>query len=211
MLATVHPTLNDHKYNMRPTCVIHAVWRHFILVPSTSFSQVPWLVLWLHHQFVTDVTVWLINPNPSCSKNRKRKRKEKKIQEKEKIKTESTVNDLDNPLIMRLSSSTNTPIPQNLFWCSRHYIPPLPDFNDNWQTRWVFLSFYSLYIHLSTDWTIVHLWSRQDSLGPFIFQKWLSHEMSRRLVQRGVQYKYIFHCYVAGVWRAFSHLLLHYK
>jgi len=25
MLATVHPTLNDHEYNMRPTCVVHAV------------------------------------------------------------------------------------------------------------------------------------------------------------------------------------------
>jgi len=83
---------------MRPTCVIHAVWRHFILVPSTSFSQVPWSVLWLRHQFVTDVTAWLINPNLSCSKNRKRKEKKtkNKIQEQERIKTESSVNNLDN-------------------------------------------------------------------------------------------------------------------
>ena len=83
---------------MRPACMIHVVWHHFILVPSTSFSQVPWSVLWLCHQFVTDVTAWLINPNPSCSKNRKRKEKKtkNKIQEKEKIKTESTVNDLDS-------------------------------------------------------------------------------------------------------------------
>ena len=85
MLATVHPTLNDHEYNMRPTCVIHAVWRHFILVPSTSFSQVLWSVLWLCHQFVTDVTAWLINPNPSCSKNRKRteKKTKNKLQKRE--------------------------------------------------------------------------------------------------------------------------------
>jgi len=83
---------------MRPTCVIHAVWRLFILVPSTLFSQVPWSVLWLCHQFVTDVTAWLVNPNPSCSKNRKRKEKKtkNKIQEQERIKTEFTVNDLDN-------------------------------------------------------------------------------------------------------------------
>ena len=97
MLVTVHPTLNDHEYNMRPTCVIHVVWRHFILVPSTSFSQVLWSVLWLCHQFVTDVTAWLINPNLSCSKNKKLKEKktENKIQEKEKIKTESTIHDFD--------------------------------------------------------------------------------------------------------------------
>ena len=97
MLVTVHPTLNDHEYNMRPTCVIHVVWRHFILVPSTSFSQVLWSVLWLRHQFVTDVTAWLINPNLSCSKNKKLKEKktENKIQEKEKIKTESTIHDFD--------------------------------------------------------------------------------------------------------------------
>jgi len=109
MLATVHPTLNDHEYSMRPTCVIHAVWRHFILVPFTSFSQVLWSVLWLRHQFVTDVTAWLINPNPSCSKNRKRKEKKtkNKIHEKEKIKTESTVNNLDSRLFMNLLTWLN--------------------------------------------------------------------------------------------------------
>jgi len=101
VLTTVHPTLNDHEYYMRPACVIHTVWCHFILVPSTSFSQVPWSVLWLRHQFVTDVTAWQINPNPSCSKNRKLKEKKtkNKIQGKEKIKTESTVNDLDSLVI----------------------------------------------------------------------------------------------------------------
>ena len=101
----MHPTLNDHEYYMRPACVVHAVWRHFILVPSTPFSQVSWLVLWLRHQFVTDVTAWLTNPNLSCSKNRKRKQKikfKKKRTEKEKIKTESTVNDLDNILLRDL-------------------------------------------------------------------------------------------------------------
>ena len=101
MLTTVHPTLNDHEYNMRPTCVIHAVWHHFILVPSTTFSQTLWSVLWLRHQFVTDVTAWLINPNPSSSKNRKTKQNKtkNKIQEQEKIKTESTINDLDNVIL----------------------------------------------------------------------------------------------------------------
>ena len=100
----MHPTLNDHEYYMRPACVVHAVWRHFILVPSTPFSQVLWSVLWLRHQFVTDVTVWQTNPNPSCSKNRKIKQKKTKIKfkkkrkEKEKIKTKSTVNDLDKHL-----------------------------------------------------------------------------------------------------------------
>ena len=78
MLAIVHPTLNDHEYNMRPACVVHAVGRHFVPEPSTPFSQVLWSVLWLRHQFVTDVTVWLIDPNLSCSKNRKEKKNKKK-------------------------------------------------------------------------------------------------------------------------------------
>ena len=97
MLTTMHPTLNDHVYNMRPTCVVHVVWHHFIPESSTPFSQVLWSVLWLHHQLVTDVTAWLIKPNPSCSKNRKEKKKKKKnkIKWKEKIKMKSTVNDLD--------------------------------------------------------------------------------------------------------------------
>ena len=25
MLTTVHPTLNDHVYDMRPTCVVHVI------------------------------------------------------------------------------------------------------------------------------------------------------------------------------------------
>ena len=94
MLATVHPTLNDHEYNMRPTCVVHAVWCHFVPEPSTSFSL--WSVLWLRHQFVTYVTAWQITPNPSCSKNRKLKRKqEKKNKIKRENKIKSTINNLD--------------------------------------------------------------------------------------------------------------------
>ena len=72
-----------HEANMCCPCCMT------VLVPSTSFSQVSWSVLWLRHQFVTDVTVWLINPNLSCSKNRKWKRKENKenkIKWKGKIK-----------------------------------------------------------------------------------------------------------------------------
>ena len=65
------PYPNDHVYDMRPTCVVHVVWCHFILEPSTPFPYVPLSVLWLCHQVVTDVTAWPINPSPSCSKNRK--------------------------------------------------------------------------------------------------------------------------------------------
>ena len=85
----MHPTLNDHVYDMRPTCVVHVVWHHFILESSTPFFWVLWLVLWLRHQLVTDVTAWLITPNPSCSKNRKIK------EMKMKIKVKSIVNNLD--------------------------------------------------------------------------------------------------------------------
>jgi len=92
MLTTVHPTLNDHVYDMRPTCIVQVVWRHFVPEPSTPFSQVLWSVLWLHHQLVTDVTAWLINHNLSCSKIRKEKIK---YSEKWKIKVKSIVNDLD--------------------------------------------------------------------------------------------------------------------
>ena len=62
-----------------------------------SVLQVSWSVLWLRHQFVTDVTAWLIDPNPSCSKNRKEKKNKNKnkIKWKEKIKTKSTIDDLD--------------------------------------------------------------------------------------------------------------------
>ena len=115
MLTTMHPILNDHEYYMRPACVIHAVWRHFILVPSTSFSQVPWSVLWLRHQFVTDLTAWLINPNLSCSKNRKLKenKTKNKIQGKEEIKTKSTVNDLDNLYLFMYRSAPCISSPSN--------------------------------------------------------------------------------------------------
>ena len=61
-----------------------------------SVLQVSWSVLWLRHQFVTDVTAWLMNRNPSCSKNRKEKKKKSKIKWKEKMKTKSTIDDLDN-------------------------------------------------------------------------------------------------------------------
>ena len=86
---------------MRPTCGVHVVWRHFVPELSTSFSYVSWSVLWLHHQFVTDVTAWLMNPNPSCSKNRKLKEKEKKskIKMKSKNQIKSTVNNLDSLVI----------------------------------------------------------------------------------------------------------------
>ena len=84
------PYPNDHMYDMRPTYVVHAVWHYFIPEPSTLFFQVPWSVLWLCHQLVTNVTAWLINPNPSCSKNRKEKKKKKK-----KIKMKSTIHDLN--------------------------------------------------------------------------------------------------------------------
>ena len=77
-----------HEASMRPACVVYAVWRHFVPEPSTSFSQVPWSVLWLCHHFVTDVTEWLINPNLSCSKNRKMKMKREN-------KIKSTVNNFD--------------------------------------------------------------------------------------------------------------------
>jgi len=49
---------------------------------------------------VTDVTAWLINPNPSCSKNRKRKEKKSKIKMKRKNKIKSTINDLDNYVLV---------------------------------------------------------------------------------------------------------------
>ena len=92
MLTTVHPTLNDHEYNMRPACVVHAIWRHFVPEPFTSFFYILWSVLWLRHQVVTDVTAWLITPNLSCSKNRKEK---EKIKYEIKIKIKSIVSDLD--------------------------------------------------------------------------------------------------------------------
>jgi len=82
------PYPNDHVYDMRPTCVVHVVWRHFIPEPSTPFSQVSWSVLWLCHQLVTNVTAWLINPNLSCSKNRKEKKRKKKRKIKWKDKNE---------------------------------------------------------------------------------------------------------------------------
>ena len=65
-----------------PCCMISSV-----LESSTKFSLVSWSVLWLYHQ-VTDVTMWLINPNPSYSKNRKNRKinqNEKKNEKKNKI------------------------------------------------------------------------------------------------------------------------------
>ena len=113
-------------YDMRPTCVVHVVWRHFIPEPSTPFSWVLWSVLWLHHQFVTDVTAWLINPNPSCSKNRKLKRKKSKIKMKRKNKIKSTINNLD--MITMLSSCWMW-IFLLLSWCI------LNKLNENWSEK----------------------------------------------------------------------------
>ena len=79
------PYPNDHVYDMRPTCVVYVVWHHFIPEPSTPFSQVSWLVLWLCHQLVTDVTAWQINPNLSCSKNRKEKKNKAKRENKNEV------------------------------------------------------------------------------------------------------------------------------
>ena len=64
-----------HEVNMWYLCCMMS----FVLEPSTSFFQVLWLILWLYHQIVTDVTVWPIisNPNPNCSKNGKIKSKSK--------------------------------------------------------------------------------------------------------------------------------------
>jgi len=59
----------EHEVNMCYLCCMTSL----VLEPSTPFSQVSWSVLWLCHQIVTDVTMWLINPNLSCSKNRKKK------------------------------------------------------------------------------------------------------------------------------------------
>ena len=66
VLATVHPTLNDHVENMT-TCDVHIVWRHFVPEPFTSFFLVPWSMLWPHYQMWL---MWLItsNPNPRVLK-----------------------------------------------------------------------------------------------------------------------------------------------
>ena len=58
----------EHEVNMCCLCYMIS----FVLKPSTKFPFVPWSVLWLYHQIVTDITVWPINSNPSCSKNRKK-------------------------------------------------------------------------------------------------------------------------------------------
>ena len=68
------PPCVKHEVNMCGPCCMMS----FILEFSTMFLQVLWFALWLHHQVVTDVTVWQINPNPSCSKNRRFKNKFKK-------------------------------------------------------------------------------------------------------------------------------------
>jgi len=71
------PYPKDHVYDIRPTYVVHIVWRHFIPEPSTSFPYVSWSVLWLRHQVVIDVTAWPINPNPSLLLKINEKWKEK--------------------------------------------------------------------------------------------------------------------------------------
>ena len=96
LLLMVHahycaPYPNDHVYDMRPTCVVHIIWCHFILEPSTPFPYVLWSVLWLCHQVVTDVIAWQINPNPSCSRNRKEKKRKMKRKLKCKNKNKNQV------------------------------------------------------------------------------------------------------------------------
>jgi len=48
-------------------CGVHVVWHHLVPEPSMTFSQVPWLMLWPHHQMWL---MWLItsNPNPRVLK-----------------------------------------------------------------------------------------------------------------------------------------------
>ena len=81
VLATVHPTLNDHMYSMRLTCGIHIIWCHFVLESSTSFSQVLWSMLW-------PITS---NPNPTCSKNRKIKINQKENENEEENKKKQSL------------------------------------------------------------------------------------------------------------------------
>ena len=76
----------DHEASICCSCCMTLL----VLEPSTKFSYVLWSVLWLHHQIVTDVTVWPIHPNPSCFKNRKWKNKlKRKIKMKRKKKKSS--------------------------------------------------------------------------------------------------------------------------
>jgi len=63
VLATVHPTLNDHVSSMRPTYGVYIVWYHFDLEPSMSFHA--------SHDLWPSLTLTL------CSKNRKNENKEK--------------------------------------------------------------------------------------------------------------------------------------
>ena len=39
------PYPKNYVYDMRPTYVVHVVWRHFIPEPFTPFFQVSWSVL----------------------------------------------------------------------------------------------------------------------------------------------------------------------
>ena len=87
MLTTVHPTLNDHMYDMRPTCVVHVVWHYFIPEPSTPFSQVLWSILWLMWQRDQSTLTRVV------LKIEKKRKRRTKIKWKEKMK--SIVNDLD--------------------------------------------------------------------------------------------------------------------
>jgi len=91
VLTAVHPTLNDHVYDMRSTCVVHVVWHHFVPEPSTLFSQVSWSDLWLMWQCDRQTLTRAVSKN----RKEKRKRKDNKLKEKNK-KMKSTVNDLNN-------------------------------------------------------------------------------------------------------------------
>ena len=99
------PYPNDYVYDMRPTCVVHVVWYHFIPEPSTSFFQVPWSVLvtmpstlWLMWQCDWSTLTWVV------LKIEDKKKKKSKIKWNKKNKIQSTVNDLDSPRHLRYIS-----------------------------------------------------------------------------------------------------------
>ena len=97
LLLMVHahccaPYPNDHVYDMRPACVVYAVWRYFIPKPSTSFSHDQScdyaITLWLMWQCDWWTLTWVVLKIKEKEKKNKVKRKNKKIK--------STINDLDN-------------------------------------------------------------------------------------------------------------------
>ena len=188
---------------MRPTCVVHVVWCHFVPEPSTPFSQVSWSVLWLHHQLVTDVTAWLINPNPSCSKIRKEKEKIK-YSEKWKIKVKSIVNNLDS--IDLVDKHLLSLISQNelltYLWylnlgCTLRGLEVIQKFNnDNYQDRWRWTLFYfsfSFLFYFSFFFLFNFLFLEQLGLGfiehavTSVTNWWHSHKTNHGTQENGVE------------------------